>query len=114
MLNLERIVKENFPELLVNIPSLPGTSDATQSELAEAIKYIRDLKLVQDAISILGSTPPVRSSITYPIFFPQRPRELEFRVEWVQGPDVFVGYIQSINSAGERIPQARLYSLWVQ
>ena len=93
MVFLELILKEKFPELEVGYPFVPGTSNITQVELVEAIQYIRDNKLVQDSANLLSSTQPLRSSVSYPIVFPNQRRELEFTVDWIQGPNVFVGYV---------------------
>ena len=108
---LESIIKDKFPELEVDVPSIPGTSDITQVELAEAIQYIRDNKLVQDSANLLASTRPLRSSVSYLVIFPNQRRELEFRVDWIQGPNVYVGYVQSKNSVGDNVSQARMYGM---
>jgi hypothetical protein len=108
---LETVLGNEFPELAVNVPSIPGTSDIKQEELAKALQYIRKNNLVQDSTNLLASTEPMRSSVSYPIIFPNQERDLNFRVDWIQGPMVYCGYIQSPNKVGENVVQARLYGM---
>ncbi|MBS3172701.1 hypothetical protein J4438_03960 [Candidatus Woesearchaeota archaeon] len=107
---IENILKREFPELKVEIPSIPGTSDIKSDELSKAILYIRENKLVQDSINLLTCLKPMRSSVIYPINFPNQERGLMFRVDWVQESMIYVGYVQSRNFQDNRI-QARFYSM---
>ena len=108
---IETILKREFPELDVDVPSIPGTSDIQPDELNNALQYIRKNQLVQDSASLLDGTKPLRSSVKYPIIFPNQSRKLSFRVDWIQCPMVYVGYIQTPNHVGEDIPQARFYGM---
>ncbi len=111
MVALEYLLNEIFPELEVDHSSIPETSDITPTELTAAIQYIRDNKLVQDSLDLLSGTTPLRSSVSYQIIFPNQTRDLKFRVDWRQGPNVFVGYIQSKNHVGDDVSQARMYGM---
>ena len=103
------ILGKEFPELGVDSTDIYG--DIKQSELTEVIRYIRTMKLFQDAISLIPDSEPLRNSVTYPVIFPDQVRELSFRVDWVQGPMVYVGRIQSQDHSGEEITQARMYGM---
>ena len=111
---IETILKREFPELDVDVPSIPGTSDIKPDELNSTLQYIRKNQLVQDSTSLLDGTKPLRSSVKYTIIFPNQSRELSFRVDWIQGPMVYVGYIQTPNHVGEDIPQARFYGMRIR
>ena len=111
---IEAILKREFPELDVDVPSIPGTSDIKPDELSNALQYIRKNRLVQDPESLLDGTEPLKSSVKYPIIFPNQKRKLSFRVDWIQGPMVFVGYILASNYVGEDIPQARFYGMSIR
>ena len=111
---IEAILNREFPELDVDVPSIPGMSDIEPDELNRALQYIRANQLVQDSESLLAATKPLRSSVKYPIIFPNQPRELSFRVDWIQGPMVYVGYIQTPNHLGGQISQARLYGMRIK
>jgi len=108
---LETVLKNEFPELSVDVPSIQETSDIKPEELTKALQYIRKNNLVQDSADLLTSTEPMRSSVSYPIIFPNQERDLNFRVDWIQGPMVYCGYIQSPNNVGENVVQARLYGM---
>ena|SRR3989338_11705402 len=114
MESIEAILKREFPELEVDVPSIPGTSNIKPEELTNALQYIRNNRLVQDSDSLLTETKPLRSSVAYPIIFPQQYRELSFKVNWIQGPMVYIGYIQTPNHLGEDIPQARFYGMRIK
>lgn len=108
---LETVLEKEFPELTVKISSIPGTSDIKSDELSKALKYIRKNKLVQDSTKLLASTKHMRNSVSYPIIFTGQERDLNFKVDWIQGPMVCVGYIQAPNGAGVNIVQARMYGM---
>jgi len=111
---IETILNRGFPELEVDVPSIPGTSDIKPEELTNALQYIRKNRLVQDSESLLAGTKPLRSSVIYPIIFPEQSRKLSFRVNWIQGPMVYVGHIQTPNNSGEDILQARFYGMRIR
>ncbi len=108
---IETILKREFPELKVDIPSFPGTSNIEQDELTKALQYIREKKLFQDSEKLLKGYNPMRSSVTYPIIFPEQKRELSFRVEWIQGPMIYLGRIESKNHVGDSVLQVRMYGM---
>jgi hypothetical protein len=111
---IEIILKREFPELEVDVPSLPGTGDIQQDELSKALQYIRKNRLIQDSQTVLSSSEPMRDSVIYPVIFPEQSRKLNFKVHWIQGPMLFVGYIQTQNHVGDDIPQARLYGMRIR
>ncbi|MBU0665769.1 MAG: hypothetical protein ABIC91_05460 [Nanoarchaeota archaeon] len=108
---LERVLKKDFPELSVDVPSIPETSDIKPDELSKVLQYIKKNKLVQDSTSLLASTEPMRSSVSYPIIFPNQERDINFRVDWIHASMVYVGYIQSLNHVGDNNVQVKLYGM---
>jgi len=111
---IEAILKREFPELVVDVPSILSMSDIQLDELTSAIRYIRKNRLVQDSVFLLNGTRPLKSSVKYPIIFPNQSRELSFLVDWMQGPMVYVGHIQTSNHLGEDIPQTRFYGMRIK
>jgi hypothetical protein len=109
--DLEKILNEESPELKVEIPALYAT-DMTTDELRKSIKTIRDRGYVENAIRILNDDPKLVKSITYAIVFPNQRRNLDFKVDWVSGPDVFIGWIISNEPSGKEKDHARLYGMW--
>lgn len=110
-IKIEDVLSREFPELSVDVPSLPGNGDIQEEELRNALEAIKKQGLVQDAIKLLSQGKMLRSSIAYQIIFPDQKRELDFRVDWIQGPMVYVGYILSKNHLGNGVTQARLYGM---
>lgn len=108
---IETILSREYPGLKVEIPSIPENSDITQEELTNTLRYIKQYKILQDATSILSQITPPKDSVIYPVHFPNRFRDLSFRVDWRQGPMVFVGYIQSSDKLGREVNQARFYGM---
>lgn len=108
---IETILKNEFPELRVDVPSIHGISDIKQDELEKSIRYIRDERLIQDAEKLLTESKPLRSSVTYQIIFPQQKRPLNFKVDWIQGPMVCIGYIQTFDHLGNNLDQVRMYGM---
>ncbi len=111
---IEEILKREFPELDVDIPTIPHTGDIKPDELNQALKYIRENKLVQDAISLLDGTKILRNSVNYPIIFPNQSRGLNFRVEWIPGVNVRVGEIQTSYNLETDIVQTRFYGMRIK
>ena len=114
MVDLENVLKEEFPELSVNFPIIPGTSNITTEELSKAVQYIKKNELVQDSAKLLTSSEKMRNSISYNIIFPNQERDLTFVVDWIQGPMVYLGKIQSSNKVGNNIIQARFYDMYLK
>lgn len=108
--DLEKILNEEFPELEVEIPTLFAT-EITTNELRESMKMIKNQSYVENAIRTLNDDPKHEKSITYSIVFPDQERNLYFKVEWVQGPNVFIGWIISKESLGKEKYHARLYDM---
>jgi len=107
MVTIETILKEEFPELQVEVASIPMSSDIRYDEILSALKYIRENKLVQDSEKVLSGNNHInRSSVTYPIIFPCQEVDLDFQVDWLQGPMFYVGYIK----IDENI-QVRMYGM---
>ena len=57
--------------------------------------------------------PVMRDSVIYPIVFPGQKRELNFKVGWVQGPDRYIGTINS-DDIGRDVMQVRLYNMGIK
>nr|MBA4405592.1 hypothetical protein [Nanoarchaeum sp.] len=110
--SIENILKAEYPGLNVDVVNHPINSDITQEELVKALHYIKEYRLIEDSTSLLSQITPSRTSVTYPMF--SQPRELNFRVDWVQGPMVVVGYIESKGKLGENITQVRLYNMYLK
>jgi hypothetical protein len=114
MKELKTILAEEFPELKVEEPVIPGNSDISEEELLNALKYIRNNNLVQDSARLLTYTEPMRSCVTYPIIFSGQQRDIEFKVRWVQGPMVYIGTIQTQDNIGREVIQARFYGMHIR
>ena len=113
-MDLSAILKKEFLELNVDIISIPGTSNIEFEELTNAVQYIKNNKLIQDAEALLTGVEPMRSSVTYPIHFPNQERELNFKVDWIQGPMVYKGCIQTKNHVGDDVPVVRIYGMRIK
>jgi len=108
---IETILKKEFPELQVETHI---SGDITQHELEMSIRYIRDNKLIQDAQQLLNQTKPIRESVTYPLFFFGQDRAFNFKVDWVQGPMIFIGYLRTTTANCKDVSQARLYAMRIR
>ncbi|MCD4759363.1 hypothetical protein K8R33_00560 [archaeon] len=114
MVDLTKILKTEFPELEVDIPSIPLNSRITEEELTNAIRYINRNKLFQDVMNLVpggkvspsDSETPLRDSVTYPIIFPDQKRGLSLKIDWIQGPNTYIGWILSSGQS-----QARMYGM---
>lgn len=113
-MGIESILKKEFPELRVEISSMPATSDIQQEELSKAITYVRENELVQDSQRLLSEPQLMRESVTYPIIFPDQERKLFFEVKWVQGPMKYIGFIQTRTPSGQDELLARLYGMYLR
>ncbi len=111
---IETILNREFPELEVDVSSIPETSDIKQEELTKALQSIRENKLVQKSEELLSGTELIISSVTYPIIFPEQKRELSFRMDWIQGSMAYVGYVQTKNHVGDNVPQIRMYGMRIR
>ncbi len=110
---IENTLAREFPELMVEIPSIYRDSNVTEEEISSVFKYIKEHNLIQDSRKLLSSEDHVlRNSVIYPIIFPNQERKLSFKVNFVLGPNVFIGCIQTQDSIiGNDIPQVRLYGM---
>lgn len=108
---LETLLRKAFPELRTEIQTLSETSDITTNELIKAYTYLRENRVVQDAVNLLSPPGILRDSIAYPIYFQKQEREMRFTVDWVQGQDVFIGHIQMADDKGQYKTQVRMYGL---
>ena len=114
MFTIREILQSEFPELEVDIPMIFREAEISQTELTEAIKYIKQRELVQDAEKLLSVTGPMRNAVEYPIIFPEQKRDMSFRVSWIQGPMIYIGYIQARDHLGHDVTGARLYGMRVR
>ena len=110
--DLIKILSEGFPELKVEIPTLYSGTDITEAELRNSVIGIKDTGYVEHAIRTFNDfTNLLIESITYSLVFPERKKNLKFKVDWLLGPNVLVGWIFS-EEPGKKTYQARLYGIW--
>lgn len=107
---IEEIVKQELPHITVEKPTAyyRGSYTFDEQTIRKALQYIREKKLIEDAKELIEDfgNEPNRNSITYVV-----PDDKTFEVSWVQGPNVYIGFLNLTTQEGKEITNLRLYGM---
>ena len=108
-MDIEEILKNVYPELKVDIPSMHGKGLLSQNQLEAVFRQIKDKDLIQNAVNLIYRRPVVKS-ITYCVPIPGNLNGISFGVEFVTPQNLFIGRLMVADSVEIR-EQVRLYGI---